>query len=134
MGKDFSPYWCRSGDIATSDEPFVFGDAVDLVEIPIAWHLNDVPFFEFVPGVPNLIGVGRPEEVLDIWKGEFTYLYEQVGEGCIVLTMHPQSIGRGHRISMLRKFIEFVLGHEEAGFVRTDEIANQFRVNNSSVR
>lgn len=134
MGKDFSPYWCRSGDIATSDEPFVFGDPVDLVEIPIAWHLNDVPFFEFVPGVPNLIGVGRPEDVLDIWKGEFTYLYGQVGEGCIVLTMHPQSIGRGHRISMLRQFIEFVLDHEEARFVRTDEIANQFRVNNSSAR
>ncbi|MEA1901981.1 MAG: polysaccharide deacetylase [Actinomycetota bacterium] len=132
MGKDFSPYWCRSGDILTSDEPFVFGDPVDLVEIPVAWHLTDVPFFEFVPGVPNLIGAGRPEEVLDIWKGEFTYLYEQAGEGCLVLTMHPQTIGRGHRISLLRKFIEFVLDHENAKFVRTDEIANRFRVNSSS--
>lgn len=134
MGDDFSPYWCRSGDIATSDEPFVFGDPVDLVEIPIAWHLNDVPFFEFVPGVPNLIGLGRPEEVLGIWRGEFTYLYEQVGEGCMVLTMHPQSIGRGHRISLLREFIEFVLDHEDARFVRTDAIANQFRAKNSSAR
>ena len=129
MGNDFSPYWCRSGDIASSDEPFVFGDPVDLVELPVAWHLNDVPFFEFVPGVPNLIGLGRTEDVLDIWKSEFTYLYDHVGEGCMVLTMHPQSTGRGHRISLLRQFIEFVLGHRDAGFVRTDQIADQFRAN-----
>ena len=129
MGNDFNPYWCRSGDTASSDEPFVFGDPINLVELPVAWHLNDVPFFEFVPGVPNLIGAGRPEDVLDIWKNEFSYLHEHVGEGCMVLTMHPQSTGRGHRISLLRQFIEFVLGHNGAGFSRADEIADRFRVN-----
>lgn len=134
MGNDFTPYWCRSGDVASSDEPYVFGDPVDLVEIPVAWHLDDVPFFEFVPGVPNLIGLKRTDDVLDIWKDEFSYLYEQVGEGCIVVTMHPQSTGRGHRILLLRQFIEFVLGHEDAEFVRSGEIADQFRASSPTAR
>lgn len=59
MGHDFSPYWCRSGDVASDDAPYVFGDPVDLVEAPVAWHLDDFPYFEFVPGVGNLSGPRR---------------------------------------------------------------------------
>lgn len=131
MGNDFRPYWCRSGDIASTDEPFVFGDHVDLVELPVAWHLNDMTFFEFVPGVPNLNGLGRPDDVLGIWQKEFAYLHESVGEGCMVLTLHPQTIGRGHRIGLLRQFVEFVLAHDGVQFVRADEIADRFRADSS---
>lgn len=126
-GSDFRPYWCRSGDIASSDEPFVFGDEVDLVEVPVAWHLDDFPYFEFVPGITNLIGLRRTDEVLSIWKEELMFLIEHIGEGCMVLTMHPQSTGRGHRILLLRRFIEFALEQRDVGFVRADEIAATFR-------
>ena len=126
MGDDFDPYWCRSGDLASKDEAFVFGTPVDLVEVPVAWHLNDMPFFEFVPGVPNLAGGSRPSEVLEIWEDEFTWLHERTGEGTMTLTMHPQTIGRGHRLLMLDRFIEFVLGHN-ATFVRAREVADRFR-------
>lgn len=127
LGHDFSPYWCRSGDVATNDEPFEFGSRTDLVEVPVGWHLDDFPFFEFVPGVPNLAGLRRNEDVLELWKAEFTYLHQEVGEGCMVVTMHPQSTGRGHRILLLRQFIEFVLGHSGVEFVRTEQIADRFR-------
>ena len=131
-GNDFSPYWCRAGDVASSDEPFVFGDLVDLVEVPVSWMLDDFPFFEFVPGITNLIGLRRTEDVLDIWKDEFSYLCEHIGAGCMVVTMHPQSTGRGHRLLLLRGFIEFVLDHPHAGFVRAHEIADQFRAKEES--
>ena len=131
-GNDFSPYWCRSGDLASSDEAFVFGDLADLVEVPVSWQLDDVPFFEFVPGVPNLTGLGRTEDVLHVWKSEFTYLYETMERGCMVVTMHPQSTGRASRISLLRNFIEFVLAHPGAEFTRADAIAERYRAGHQS--
>ncbi|MGI9529414.1 MAG: polysaccharide deacetylase family protein [Acidimicrobiia bacterium] len=127
MGSDFTPYWCRTGDVASTSEPFSFGSPVDVVEVPVSWYLNDVPFFEFVPGVPNLAGGIRPRDVLEIWNDEFRYLHSYGGGGCMTLTMHPQSIGRGHRLLVLREFIEFVQGHSGVDFVRADELANQFR-------
>ena len=84
-------------------------------------------YFEFVPGVPNLTGLGRTAAVLEIWQSEFEYLADKVGTGCMVVTMHPQSTGRGSRISLLSGFIEFVLDHGGAEFLRADVIAQRFR-------
>lgn len=127
MGSDFTPYWCRSGDSASTSEPFSFGPTVDVVEIPVSWYLNDVPFFEFVPGVPNLAGAGRPRDVLEIWKDEFSYLHHYVRDGCMILTLHPQSSGRGHRLLMLREFLEFIMDHDGVEFIRADHLASRFR-------
>lgn len=108
MGSDYEPYWCRVGDVVSRTEPFRFGQPVDLVEMPVAWHLDDFPYFEFVnvPGVLSLPGGRAPQSVLDIWLGEFDYLYTSVRRGVLVITMHPEVIGRGHRITMLRAFLE----------------------------
>ena len=43
MGNDFSPYYCRIGDQAPADGPFVWGRETDLVELPFTWGLDDFP-------------------------------------------------------------------------------------------
>ena len=54
----------------------------------------------------------------EIWKGEFDYLYDRIGQGLMTITMHPQVIGRGHRMLFLEQFIDYVAGHAGASFTR----------------
>ena len=48
MGNDFSPYYCRVGDQAPADGPFIWGRETSLVELPFTWGLDDFPAFELV--------------------------------------------------------------------------------------
>jgi len=43
--------------------------------------------------------------VLEIWQGELDYMHEHVDGGVLVVAMHPQVIGRGHRLSMLDRLV-----------------------------
>jgi peptidoglycan-N-acetylglucosamine deacetylase len=37
MGNDVYPYYLRDGDRASPTEPYVFGEPVELVEVPVTW-------------------------------------------------------------------------------------------------
>ena len=50
-----------------------------------------------------------------------------MGAGVFILTMHPQCIGRGHRVLMLERLIEHLRGHEGVRFVTMQEAAREFR-------
>jgi peptidoglycan-N-acetylglucosamine deacetylase len=106
MGNDFSPYWCRQGDSYDYVSPYRFGQPVDLVEMPVTWGLDDFPAFEYV-SLPNKLypGLRSPEHVYDIWMGDFKYMIEHVPDGIFILTMHPQVIGRGHRMLFLERML-----------------------------
>jgi peptidoglycan/xylan/chitin deacetylase (PgdA/CDA1 family) len=109
MADDFSPYYCRTGDQFAPDRPYVFGRTIDLVEVPFAWHLDDHPFFEHVVTRRGINpGLAAPSHVLEVWQGEFDYLYDRLGAGVFTLTMHPQVIGRGHRMLMLERLLEHI--------------------------
>ncbi len=124
-GSDFEPYWCRIGDKVEADAPFEFGTAVPLVELPFAWHLDDFIYFTFIPSPALVPGLAAPSTVLEIWKGELDYLCDHVGAGILVLTMHPQVIGRGHRQLMLRSFIEYAM-ERQATFKTCQELAREW--------
>jgi peptidoglycan/xylan/chitin deacetylase (PgdA/CDA1 family) len=128
MGSDYEPYWCRVGDEASSTEPFMMGSPVDLVELPVAWHLDDFPYFERLY-TSNLLSVGLrlPEEAERIWLGEFDYLHDEVGDGLLTLTMHPEVIGRGHRIGLLGRVLEHVSARPYARFVTCEAAARDWR-------
>jgi peptidoglycan/xylan/chitin deacetylase (PgdA/CDA1 family) len=127
MGDDFQPFYVRDGDVVSTTEPYRFGEIVDLVELPVSWGLDDWPYFEFAFGVnPNL---SSPSHVLEIWGDEFDYMCTESPDGVYVLTMHPQVIGRGHRMMMLERLIEHMAG-AGARFSRMDTFAAQWRARN----
>ena len=101
---DFTPYYQRVGDRFGKDEPFRFGESIDLVEMPFSWLLDDYPHLEFEPGWST--EQSSPNTVRDIWQAEFDFAYDEVPGGTFGLCMHPQVIGRGSRLRMLERLIE----------------------------
>ncbi len=132
MGQDFTPYWCRVGDVIRKDGPYGFGQEVDLVELPVSWILDDFPHFEYVR-VGNRLspGLSAPSKVEEIWRGEFDYMYREVAGGVFNLTMHPQVIGRGHRMLMLERLIAHFQQHEGVRFATLATAAEEFRARHS---
>lgn len=121
MGHDHLPYRCRVGDEVTRDRPMRFGRDTDLWEMPISWSLDDYPHFE--PGRgrgATQPGLARSDDVLANWLDDFRYMVREVERGCLTYTMHPQVIGRGHRMLMLERLIDG-LADLGARFARMDE-------------
>lgn len=128
MADDFSPYYCRQGDEAPTDGPYVFGKTIDLVEIPFAWHLDDHPFFEYVATRKRVNpGLAHPSRVFEVWSGDFDYLYEHIPEGVFTLTMHPQVIGRGHRLLLLERLLDHIQQHDHVTFSTMRHVAQRWK-------
>ena len=107
-GSDFEPYYLRHGDRFPPDGHYEFGETVDLVGIPFSWGLSDFQYFEFVPGIT--VRQDTPSAVYEIWHGELEWAHANVPGGVYDLTMHPQAIGRGHRLVMVERLIEAAEG------------------------
>jgi len=128
MGDDFSPYYLRSGDVASNDGPYHFGKQIEVVEIPFTWGLDDFPAFEYVTSRAGIQqGLSSPNAVYEIWAGDFDYLYDRIGAGVYTLTMHPQVIGRGHRLLMLERLISHIQSHRGVEFKTMLEVANAWK-------
>jgi len=81
------------------DRPYreVWGDGRSFMEFPPHWSLDDVPYFRYT--VETGGNLSQPYYVLEIWKLE---LERAVAEGRhVVLTMHPEVIGRASRMVVL---------------------------------
>lgn len=123
---DFAPTYHRLGDVPRSDGPYEFGAEVDLVILPFDWNMDDAPYFSYEPG-SGRPGLRSPREVLEIWKDEFDYLHQRIGEGVFVLTMHPQTTGKGSRMLLLERLIDYIKGHEGVRFRTLETVAEEFR-------
>ena len=123
---DYTPTYCRLGDVVHTDATYEFGNDVDLVELPFDWTLDDWPYF--TPDTRGgQEGLRSPTDVFDIWRAEFDYLYDELGVGVFVLTMHPQCIGRGSRLLMLRRLIEHMRLRDGVQFRTMTQVATRYR-------
>jgi peptidoglycan/xylan/chitin deacetylase (PgdA/CDA1 family) len=98
--------------------------ATDVVELPVHWVLDDAPYFWFDHDTWDKT-IAAPSEVAKIWEAEFEGVYE-LG-GVFVLTLHPQIIGRPHRLRMLDTFIRSVDAHPGTWIARCRDIATCVR-------
>ena len=117
MSDDYRPYRVRHGDRHTIADGTAFGAEGSLIEVPIYWGLDDWPLFEPAPGRD---GLAAPSHVLELWTGELRYAYEHAPGGLLTVTMHPECIGRGHRMAMLEQFIALAKTMPGVVFERLD--------------
>ncbi|MBX5206756.1 polysaccharide deacetylase [Rhizobium sp. NZLR11] len=120
MGDDYRPYRARKRFSADEDD-YERGEPSRVVEIPVAWELDDFPHFVFL-NKPMYLGMRTPAEVFDLWVEEFDFCHS-LGNGVFTLTMHPQVIGRGPRIAMLSRLIDHMRSQPDVHFMTMAEVA-----------
>jgi peptidoglycan/xylan/chitin deacetylase (PgdA/CDA1 family) len=115
---DYRIYRVRRGDRHSTTEGSTFGAEGRLLEVPGYWAMDDWPYFE--PSDDGRDGLAAPSRVLEIWLGEVRYAYRHAPGGLVTITMHPECIGRGHRMAMLEELVAAVRELAGVEFSRLD--------------
>jgi peptidoglycan/xylan/chitin deacetylase (PgdA/CDA1 family) len=116
---DYRVYRVRRGDRHSTTDGSTFGAEGNLLEVPGYWAMDDWPYFE--PGDNGRDGLSAPSRVLEIWTGELRYAHAHAPGGLLTVTMHPECIGRGHRMAMLEQFVAEARTLDGAVFGRLDQ-------------
>jgi peptidoglycan/xylan/chitin deacetylase (PgdA/CDA1 family) len=124
MAGDVQPHRVRHGDRHSVAEGTSWGRTGRLIEIPVHSALND--WYHFEPGTAR-DGLSAPSKVLEIWTEELRYAWEQEPGGVLTITMHPECIGRGHRLRMLERFIETATALDGVEFDRLDRYVERWQ-------
>jgi len=132
MADDFQPYRPRRADIV-NESGFTPGPTCNLIEFPVAWELDDYPYFQFMAKPINQ-GLRDPAEVGALWQGEFDYCRTEIRGGVFNLTCHPEIIGRGPRIAMLDRLVAHMKSQKGIRFsTLREEAARRLRSNRLAV-
>jgi peptidoglycan-N-acetylglucosamine deacetylase len=125
MADDFRLYRVRVGDRHSVEDGSTFGREGALIEVPVSWSLDDWPHFE--PGLSGgRDGLSAPSKVLEIWTEELRYAHAHAPGGLLTITMHPECIGRGHRMAMLERFIDAAAALDGVVFERLDRYVERW--------
>ncbi len=92
-----------------------------LAEIPVAWVLDDAPFFLF----SGQRAIQAPGPVLQGWLTELDGITE--AGGVTNFTFHPQIIGRPSRLACLRELVEHARHTPRLWLARLEQIAAHTR-------
>lgn len=129
MSGDYRPFRVRRGDRHSVESGSSFGEPGRLLEVPVSWALDDWPFFE--PG-NGRDGLAAPSRVLEIWLAEARYAFEHEYGGLLTITMHPECIGRGHRMAMLEQFISGARALGDVQFSRLDTYLDRWAASSTA--
>jgi peptidoglycan-N-acetylglucosamine deacetylase len=123
MADDYALYRVRHGDRHSTTDGTAWGTLGNLVEVPVYWALDDWPHFEPGPARP---GLSAPSAVLEIWTEELRYAAEHAPGGLLMVTVHPECIGRGHRMAMLDRFLDAAAEVDGVAFKRLDAVVDRW--------
>jgi peptidoglycan-N-acetylglucosamine deacetylase len=98
------------------DRPYVHEG---LLELPVHWSLDDWPHLHWKPGRGDAFTA--PEAFLDTWLKEFDSAHAEGRH--LTYTMHPEVIGRGHRMALLDRLITTVRERADVWFATHAEVA-----------
>ncbi|MBI4198683.1 MAG: polysaccharide deacetylase [Chloroflexi bacterium] len=96
-------------------------DGKRLVELPVHWAQDDVPYYAFAPVTGRTAPPASPADVLNAWQWEFDGAY-RYGRA-FMLTMHPHTSGRLARIMALEKLILHMRSQPGVEFMRCIDVA-----------
>jgi peptidoglycan-N-acetylglucosamine deacetylase len=104
------------------DRPYVLEtDAGDLVELPVAWELDDWEQYAYLPRPDVGSAIESPRKVLDLWTSAFD-AYRRHG-ALYVLTCHPFLSGRPARVETLRALVEHAIAAGDTEFLALRDVA-----------
>ncbi len=104
------------------DRPYVLEtDAGEIVELPVAWELDDWEQYAYLPRPDVGSGLENPAKVLDLWSSTLDAYRRR--DLLYVLTCHPFLSGRAARIETLRALIEHALAAGDVEFLAMREAA-----------
>lgn len=124
MGRDFTPYRPRNV-IPHREEPHEFGPPSPVLELPVSWHMDDVPALDHVPGM--LAGLMSTDGVFTRWRDTFDYAYQNETGGVVILTVHGMVSGRAHAITLLERLIRHMTQHDDVCFTTLSDIHSRWR-------
>lgn len=123
----YRPFWAPSPHTIDAEGLIRRAEPLDMVELPFVWILTDFSQFEFHYGPPQyralLLNARQVEEV---WRDEIDDLIGRDPAGFLMFALHPQVIGRGSRLAMLERVIEYAL-ERKCRFATAAQIADEFR-------
>ncbi|HUF82723.1 MAG TPA: polysaccharide deacetylase [Burkholderiales bacterium] len=136
MHRDFLPYYVRVGDswtpidyskpAATWMKPLVRGRETALIEIPAAWHLDDLPPMMFIKKAPNSHGFVSPRDIELLWRDQFDWVYREQDYAVFTISIHPDVAGRPQVLLMLERLYQHMIGHAGVKFLTFEQIAEDF--------
>jgi peptidoglycan/xylan/chitin deacetylase (PgdA/CDA1 family) len=134
---DFTPFYARVGDTWTNVDysqpaaswmkPLVAGRRVDLVEFGANWYVDDLPPMMYIKAYPNSHGFVAPQVIEQLWKDQFTWIYQNLDYAVFPFTIHPDVSGRPQNLLMLGRVFDFIQEHAGIEWMTFEDCAEDFR-------